>query len=40
MPMKYFKDTHTALLELSNDEVEEPREISEHVGMDLARRVV
>ena len=35
MNVKYFKDTDTALLEFSNAEVEETREISENVYVDL-----
>ncbi|WP_353269512.1 DUF2283 domain-containing protein [Gemmatimonas sp.] len=35
MNVKYFKDTDTALLEFSDAAVEETREISEHVFVDL-----
>ena len=35
MNVKYFKDSDTALLEFSNAEVEETREISENVYVDL-----
>lgn len=35
MNVKYFKDTDTALLEFSDAEVEETREISENVYIDL-----
>ena len=35
MNVKYFKDTDTALLEFSNAEVEETREMSENVYVDL-----
>lgn len=35
MNVKYFKDTDTALLEFSDAEVEETREISENVYVDL-----
>lgn len=35
MNVKYFKDTDTALLEFSNAEVEETREINENVYVDL-----
>ncbi|MBK7905813.1 MAG: DUF2283 domain-containing protein [Gemmatimonadetes bacterium] len=35
MKVKYFKDTDTALLEFSEALVEETREISEHVYVDL-----
>ena len=35
MKGKYFKDTDTALLEFSEASVEETREISEHVYVDL-----
>ena len=35
MNVKYFKDTDTALLEFSDAEVNETREISEHVYVDL-----
>lgn len=35
MNVKYFKDTDTALLEFSSQPVEETREISENVYIDL-----
>lgn len=35
MNVKYFKDTDTALLEFSSQPVEETREISENVYVDL-----
>lgn len=35
MNVKYFKDTDTALLEFSNAAVDETREISENVYIDL-----
>lgn len=35
MNVKYFKDTDTALLEFSNAVVDETREISENVYVDL-----
>ncbi len=35
MNVKYFKDTDTALLEFSDAEVEETREVSENVYIDL-----
>jgi uncharacterized protein YuzE len=35
MNVKYFKDTDTALLEFSDAEIDETREISEHVYVDL-----
>ncbi len=35
MNVKYFKDTDTALLEFSNASVDETREISENVYVDL-----
>ena len=35
MNVKYFKDTDTALLEFSNAEVEDTREMSENVYVDL-----
>jgi uncharacterized protein YuzE len=35
MNVKYFKDTDTALLEFSNAVVDETREISENVSVDL-----
>ena len=35
MNIKYFRDTDTALLEFSNRAVEETREISENVYVDL-----
>jgi uncharacterized protein YuzE len=35
MNVKYFKDTDTALLEFSDHPVEETREISENVYVDL-----
>ncbi len=35
MNVKYFRDTDTALLEFSNAAVEETREISENVYIDL-----
>ncbi len=35
MNVKYFRDTDTALLEFSDAEVEETREISENVYIDL-----
>lgn len=35
MNVKYFKDTDTALLEFSDARVDETREISEHVLVDL-----
>jgi uncharacterized protein YuzE len=35
MNVKYFKDTDTALLEFSHAPVEETREISENVHVDL-----
>jgi uncharacterized protein YuzE len=35
MKVKYFKDTDTALLEFSNAVVDETREISENVYVDL-----
>ncbi|MBL0890008.1 MAG: DUF2283 domain-containing protein [Gemmatimonadaceae bacterium] len=35
MNVKYFKDTGTALLEFSDAEVEETREISENAYVDL-----
>ncbi len=35
MNVKYFKDTDTALLEFSDADVEETREISENVYVDL-----
>lgn len=35
MKVKYFKDTDTALLEFSTQAVEETREISENVYVDL-----
>jgi uncharacterized protein YuzE len=35
MNVKYFKDTDTALLEFSDAEVEETREVSENVHVDL-----
>ena len=35
MNVKYFKDTDTALLEFSNAVVDETREISENVCVDL-----
>ncbi len=38
MNVKYFKDTDTALLEFSDAEVEETREISEHVYVDLDKK--
>ena len=42
MNVRYFKDTDTALLEFSNAEVEETREISEnvYVGLDKAGNLV
>ena len=38
MNIKYFKDTDTALLELSEHQVEETREISENITIDLDRK--
>jgi uncharacterized protein YuzE len=35
MKIKYFKDTDTALLEFSNADVAETREVSENVCVDL-----
>jgi len=35
MNIKYFKDTDTALLEFSDHEVEETREVSEYIYIDL-----
>jgi len=35
MKVKYFKDTDTALLELSSKAVDETKEISENVYVDL-----
>jgi uncharacterized protein YuzE len=35
MNIKYFKDTDTALLEFTDAHVDETREISEHVYVDL-----
>ena len=35
MNVKYFKDTDTALLEFSDEPVDETREISENVYVDL-----
>lgn len=35
MNIKYFRDTDTALLEFSNATVEETREISENIYIDL-----
>ena len=35
MKVKYFRDTDTALLEFSSGAVDETREISEHVYVDL-----
>jgi uncharacterized protein YuzE len=35
MNVKYFKDTDTALLEFSNTVIDETREISENVHVDL-----
>lgn len=35
MNVKYFKDTDTALLEFSSQPIEETREISENVYVDL-----
>ena len=35
MKIKYFKDTDTALLEFSDGEVAETREVSENVYVDL-----
>jgi uncharacterized protein YuzE len=37
MTIKYFKSTDTALLEFSSREVEETREISENIYVDLDR---
>jgi uncharacterized protein YuzE len=37
MNVKYFRDTDTALLEFSERPVDETREISEHVYVDLDR---
>jgi uncharacterized protein YuzE len=37
MNVKYFKDTDTALLEFSERPVDETREISENVNVDLDR---
>ena len=38
MNIKYFKDTDTALLEFSDHPVEETREISENITIDLDRK--
>ena len=38
MNVKYFKDTDTALLEFSDHQVEETREISENIYIDLDRK--
>ena len=38
MNIKYFKDTDTALLEFSDHQVEETREISEDIYIDLDRK--
>ena len=35
MNVKYFKDTDTALLEFSNNDVTETREINENIYIDL-----
>ena len=35
MNIKYFRDTDTALLEFSDQEVDETREISENIYVDL-----
>ena len=35
MKIKYFKDTDTALVEFNNKEVNETREISENIYIDL-----
>jgi len=35
MNVKYFKDTDTALLEFSSDEITETREINENIYIDL-----
>jgi len=37
MKIKYFKDTDTALLEFTNKEVYETKEISENVYIDIDR---
>jgi uncharacterized protein YuzE len=37
MTVKYFRDTDTALLEFTNELVEETREISENIYVDLDR---
>lgn len=38
MKVKYFKDTDTALLEFSDEPVDETREISENVYVDLDKQ--
>lgn len=38
MNVKYFKDTDTALLEFSDHQIEETREISENIYIDLDRK--
>lgn len=38
MNIKYFRDTDTAILEFSNEAVDETRELSENVYVDLDKR--
>ena len=40
MNVKYFKDTDTALLEFSDAPVDETREITPHVYVDLDRDAI